>query len=136
MKIAYSEEYKVEVISWLQQCRDILVRGGMLQPDPFYERRDLITPAIVDAVIGHIQKTYDNELKNYRTYHDTRNSIGPGQVLVAPKFASQPYEVRLAIVQGVDRIAQKYRAPDEPASPPNLEGPPYIEGEHDSEYYA
>ena len=128
MKIDYSEAMKLEVIGWLQTCRDLLVEKRPLSANPFYERTELLTPEVVHRVIGHIKETYARELKSYASYHRSRNGMVDGQTLVAPRFDEQPYEVQLAIVQGLDRIYQRYKAPEpEEVKPPDLEGPPYID---------
>lgn len=111
MQVKQSEALKVAVIGWLQQCRDLRVAGTPIQPDPFYKRNDLLTPAVVESVMALIAKTYERELTNYASYHATANNLAEGQKLIAPQFLSLPFGEQFAIVQGIDRIMKEHELP-------------------------
>lgn len=135
--IAQQKAASIEMIAWLQQVSDMMKMGTLLQADPFYERNDKLTPAVVADVLGWFETLFLREFEKFPAYHYPAQGVKPDEYkLVPPHYDRLSASQRLAIVQGVDRIAQKYRVEEtEPPSPPNLEGPPYIEGDHGSDYY-
>jgi hypothetical protein len=81
------------------------------QPDPFYPRNDLLTPEIVERVVDSVESIFESELLNYPGYHRKAQGISASEYLVAPGFRRLPYNEKLALVQGIDRIFQEYRSP-------------------------
>ena len=100
-----------EVIAWLH--RVYLGMEGIeshVVPDPFYERNEVLTRTVIEAVIAGIEAVYTNELQRYPGWHHSANHLTVNQVLVMPGYSSLPLDEQLALVQGIDRICQKYRA--------------------------
>lgn len=108
------DEATAEVTAWLQFCYDAMEKpdGGRadLQPDPFYARNHLLTESIVEAVVKDIELgVIQHEIDRFPAYHHNAQSVQPGEVLVRPGFTELPYEAKMALVQGLDRIMQRYR---------------------------
>jgi hypothetical protein len=97
-------------IDWLHQAFELTENGRPLQPDPFYARRDLLTREVVEAVIENIESIFVTELTRYPDYHRRAQGAAKNEVLVPPAFDKLPAAQQLAIVQGIDRIFQEYRA--------------------------
>lgn len=98
-----------ETIAWMHQAWLLLQEKRELQPDPFYERNELLTPEIVTSVLTTIEDMFLNEFNKYPDYHTHAQGVSTGTVLVPPRFLKLPYPQQLAIVQGIDRIFQKFR---------------------------
>lgn len=109
------KEITPRVIAWLHYCWELGERGENLQPDPFYERNAELTPGVVKDVIGAIESLFVSELKKFPGYHQRAQGVSESEQLVPPGFDTLPSQEQLAVVQGVDRIFQEYRASDEPA---------------------
>lgn len=99
----------LEIIGWLHECFVHQEQSQPLQPNPFYERNDLLTPEVVEKVLGSIEDIFEKEIKNYPGYHNNAQGISAGEILTPPGFNKLPYSQQLAIVQGIDRIALKYQ---------------------------
>ncbi len=114
-------------IEWLHHCWTFIHDDevGKMQPDPFYERNDVLTPEVITAVITDIEALFRSELDKYMGYHRNAQGVSTSQILVTPSFDKLPYLAQRYIVQGLDRIMQEYR----------VEAPePYIPG-NDPNYY-
>jgi hypothetical protein len=103
-----------EVFAWLSACHHKIEARQLLQPDPFYERNAGLTPAVVKDVLEAIEQTHLFEFGKYPEYHRAAQGVSAGEHLVPPAYLLLPYGQQLAIVQGVDRIFQRYRAEDSP----------------------
>ena len=111
------KECTAKTIDWLHQVW-VLMRDGRLsrlQPDPFYERNDLLTPEIVNGVLEALKGIFVSELRNYLSYHQRAQGVSASEVLVPPGFNKLDYSYKLAIVQGIDRIFGEYRETEEEA---------------------
>lgn len=127
MKVRFADEQQcvAETMAWFSKCW--VMTGGSkglnpdnnLSPDPFYPRNAELTPEVVDKVINDVESIYAHEIKTYPGYHTGAQGVDRSTQLATPRFDLLPYPQRLAIVQGVDRIFQKYRDdgthPSEPA---------------------
>lgn len=98
-----------EVIDWLHQAWELKEKGHALQPDPFYERNEIISENIVIASIDALEKIFINELEKYPGYHNQAQGIEKTEYLVSPGFNKLPYSQQRAIVIGIDKILQPYR---------------------------
>ena len=108
-----------------------------MQPNPFYERNDVLTKEIVEKVITDIEGIFAKELDKFMNYHRGAQGVHASQVLVTPALDKLPYLAQRYIVQGLDRILQEYRVevpppqedlgPDEGyfAPTPPIPGPAY-----------
>lgn len=114
-----------EVLKWLEVCWQHRKDGREILPDPFYPRNEKLTPAVVEAVLKHIEGLMLKEFANYANYHRNAQGIGPNQHLVPPKFLGLPYAQQLAVVQGIDRIMQDYRAEEPAPAAPEMPPPDY-----------
>jgi hypothetical protein len=133
--VTKQKECTAEVMAWLHHVWEMQGRGEVVQPDPFYERSALLTEDVVRGVLTSITNLMLDEFKKFPGYHYPAQNVKQGEVmLVPPPYLTMPYAVQFAIVQGIDRIMQPYRVEDV-VTPPNLEGPPYIEGAPSSDYY-
>ena len=112
------------VIAWLHDVWSLIEEGRPVQPDPFYERNELLTPKTVGAIIAGMEDLFVQELKRYPGYHRNAQGISASEVLVPPGFDKLEYGQQLAVVQGLDRIYCEYRAVDEPV-PENVPVDPY-----------
>ena len=112
------------VIAWLHDVWSLIEEGRPVQPDPFYERNELLTPKTVGAIIAGMEDLFVQELKRYPGYHRNAQGISASEVLVPPGFDKLEYGQQLAVVQGLDRIYCEYRAVDEPV-PENVPIDPY-----------
>ena len=99
-------------ITWLHQVWLLTEQGRPLQPDPFYPRNDLLTSEVVKQVIEGIEGVFISELTKFPEYHRKAQGISASERLVPPGFPQLPYSEQLAVVQGIDRIFQDYRAPE------------------------
>ncbi len=128
MKVPNVEAQKaasVEMIEWLQQVWQMMRDGRTLQADPFYPRNDKLTPEVVQDVLGWFETLFAREFKNYPSYHYRAQGVDASEYkLVPPHYDRLSASQRLAIVQGVDRIAQKYRA-EETIAVQTGDGAPY-----------
>ena len=100
-----------ELMAWLKHCRDCVVAGVELRLDPFYERTALLTQDVVTAVLTGIVDYIQYEITKSPTYHANRQGCVETS-LRTPAFLTLPYSQQLAIVQGIDRVCQPYRATD------------------------
>lgn len=101
--------YTLEFTDYLQQCYLLLDAGqeDHILADPFYVRADgraPLTDAQVDAVIAALDHEYEVELGTYPGYH--RNRSGANAL---PEFHRLSPRARRAMVEGIDRIVEKYR---------------------------
>ena len=112
------------VIAWLHDVWSLIEQGRPVQPDPFYERNEKLTPEIVKAIITDMEELFVQELKKFPAYHRNAQGISASEVLVPPGFDKLDYGQQLAVVQGLDKIYCEYRAVDEPA-PENVPVDPY-----------
>lgn len=93
----------------MHQAWLLLQENRELQPDPFYERNELLTTEVVTSVLKSIEDMFLNEFKKYPGYHTNAQKVSKSTVLVPPRFLKLPYPQQLAIVQGIDRIFQQHR---------------------------
>ena len=105
--------YTLEFTDWIQQCYELLEAGAedRIFSDPFYERTDgrpTLTDEEIDAVINALDQEYAYELGTYPGYH--RNRSGANAL---PEFNRMSPRARRAMVEGIDRIVSKHRAPGE-----------------------
>lgn len=110
---ALQAQCTVETIEWLHQAWELSEKGHPVQPDPFYARSEKLTPEIVHMVLKTIEDLFITEFKKYPGYHNNAQSIAKGEKLVPPGFDALPYPEQFAIVQGIDKIYQKYRPSEE-----------------------
>ena len=105
------QECSDRVIQWLHDCWVYIkdAEAYKMQPNPFYERNDVLTPEIVDKVINDIEVIFVKELEKYMGYHRSAQGVHASQVLVTPAFDKLSYPCQRYIVQGIDRIMQEYR---------------------------
>lgn len=101
-----------ETIGWLSACHHQIQEGLQLQPDPFYKRSELLTPDVVNAVLATMDELFISEFAKYPSYHTTAQGVSASTKLVPPRFSKLSHPQKLAIVQGVDRVFQKYRVED------------------------
>jgi len=115
MRIRPSEEKLCvdETMAWLHKVWELTEQERPLQPDPFYERNDGLTPNVVRAVIGDLERIFATEIEKYPGYHRNAQGISNAEYLVPPGFNWLPYPQQLAIVQGIDRIFNSHRMSDE-----------------------
>ena len=105
-----------EVTAWLQYIYDVMDEGESaiktkLTPDPFYARNSLLTKDIVEQVIKTIEfEIFEHEIVNFSGYHNAMQNISPDEKLVRPGFTELPYDAKLCLVQGVDKVLQGIRA--------------------------
>lgn len=113
MKITNSSEEQAkctaEIVQFLHQVWLLNEQGQLIQPDPFYERNEKLTKAVIDDVLTKLEDVFTYELINYRSYHNTAQGISAGEKLIGPGFDKYPPEQKLAIVQGIDRIFLKFK---------------------------
>ncbi|MBP6979824.1 hypothetical protein KBB41_02145 [Candidatus Curtissbacteria bacterium] len=105
------EEAVQEVTAWLQSIWRLMNQGRIntLRPVPTYDRRQLLPDDKVEEVALAIEGVFAFELENYPGWHQDAQQIKPNQHLVTPGFTGlEPLQKR-ALVEGVDRILQKYR---------------------------
>lgn len=108
---AKQQECTTEVMKWLHHVWELQGRGEVIQPDPFYERNNVLTEDIVTMVLTSITNLMHNEFVKYPGYHYPAQNVKQGEVLlVPPPYLKMPYQTQFAIVQGIDRIMQSYRA--------------------------
>src|ERR1044071_6617902 len=105
--------YTLELTDWIQHCYELMDAGeeDRIISDPWYERsdgREPLTDEQIDAVIEALDKEYEYELGTYPGYH--RNRSGANAL---PEFRRMSPRARRAMVEGIDRIIAKYRAPVE-----------------------
>lgn len=103
------QECTNRVIDWLHQAWELTGKGRSLQPDPFYPRREVLTPEVVYNVIANIEGIFVSELTKYPDYHRRAQGISTSEYLVQPGFDKLTATEQLAVVQGIDRIMQEYR---------------------------
>ena len=118
------KECVTRVIQWLHDVWSLIEEGRPVQPDPFYERNEKLTPEIVGAIITDMEFLFVEELRKYMGYHRNAQGISASEVLVPPGFDKLEYGQQLAVVQGLDRIYCEYRAVDEHV-PENVPVDPY-----------
>ena len=106
------------VIAWLHDVWSLIEEGRPVQPDPFYERNEKLTPEVVGAIIADMEDLFVQKLRKYPGYHRNAQGISASEVLIPPGFDKLPYAQQLAVVQGLDKIYCEYRAVDEPAVVP------------------
>lgn len=109
---ASTQNCVAEVIAWLSQCHKAIQEGRLVQANPFYDRNPLLTPAVVGTVLVEIEEMFAAEMRKFPEYHRTAQGLTPTQRMVAPRFRRLPYDQQLAVVQGIDRVFQKYRVPE------------------------
>lgn len=102
-----------EIIEWLHQVFEMGENGRTVAPDPFYDRTSLLTDDIIDNVIGSIEGLFVNELEKFPGYHYRAQGASSSEHLVPPGFDKMSRQEKLAVVQGIDKICCKYRAPQE-----------------------
>lgn len=114
-----------EIIDWLHECWEITERNGLLQPDPFYERNEKLTPEVVTKIIRCVEDLMIKEFKNYPGYHNNAQGVdvSHGEILVPTGFDKMPYPQQLAIAQGVDKVFQNYKPAPAPAYVPKVPEP-------------
>lgn len=110
----------VDVIEWLHQVWVLNETGEQVQPDPFYERNDLLTPKMVSDVLTAIETIFHNEIVKFPGYHRNAQGFSADEILATPGYDKMAYEQQLAVVQGIDRICKRYEPPETPAV---VEGP-------------
>jgi hypothetical protein len=119
MKILAGKEKEctVEVIEWLHEVWLLKEAGRPIQPDPFYARTGLLTAEIVDKVISDLEGIFTYELEKYPAYHKGAQGVSESEYLAPPGFDKMTPTEQLAVVQGVDRAMQQFRAPDDQPAP-------------------
>lgn len=88
-----------------------------LRPNPFYERNDVLTEEVVEKVIFELENLMLDEFKKFPGYHERAQGVheapgAQGTKLRPTQFDRLPYDMKLAIVQGIDEIMQPFRIPD------------------------
>lgn len=106
-----------QTIEWLHQAWVLVTEKHDFQPDPFYPRNALLTPAIVKDVLESIEKMFLDEFAKFQSYHRNAQGVSASQKLVPPRFLLLPYPQQVAIVQGIDKIFQEYRVEDSQPQP-------------------
>jgi len=107
------EEAVAEITSWLQKCWQYMEDGRVaaMQPDPFYPRNKVLTAKIVEEVTHTLEfDIFQFEIEKYPDYHRKHQGISSGEYLIRPGFTELPYHAKLFLVQGADRVLQKYRS--------------------------
>lgn len=107
-----AEQCKIETIAFLHDIWELREKGRPIQPNPFYERDSLLTKQIIDDLIANIELLFVNELKKFRGYHNNAQGISVGEVLVPPGLDTLTDGEKRAVVQGIDKIFNQFRAPD------------------------
>lgn len=102
-----------EQMLWLKECRDKMVAHEPIELDPYHARTALFTHEMVTGILESIKEKIDYELKIYGRTHHAKWQGQPYETLRTPRYLELPYEQQVAIVQGLDRIAQRYRLSDE-----------------------
>jgi len=102
-----------EITEWLQSIWRLMSQGRIntLRPAPVYDRRPLLTDDKVEDAVFAIENVFAFELENYPGWHQDAQKIKANQHLVTPGFTGLPSLQKRALVEGVDRIMQKYRTP-------------------------
>jgi len=113
-----------KTIAWLHHVWEMTEEGRHIQADPFYARNKLLTPAVVKQVMASIEDIFKSELQRYPGYHRTAQGISAREYLIPPGFDHLPHDEQLAVVQGIDRIFQEYRADPGPDTPGTTAAPP------------
>ena len=105
------QECSDSVIQWLHDCWVYIYNKEpeKMQPNPFYERNDVLTKEIVEKVITDIEAIFVKELEKYMGYHRGAQGVHASQILVTPALDKLPYLAKRYIVKGLDRILQEYR---------------------------
>lgn len=107
------EKYTAEVIEWMHHCYDLWTTGriGELRPNPFYARKDLLTPAIVESIVATLEFLMKEELSKFPDYHRAAQGMEKEdpRTLVTVGWNKMPYQAQLALVEGIDQILQPYR---------------------------
>lgn len=105
-------ECALEIVAWLHAAWEMMEKGTVIQPNPFYARDSLLTPEVIDNVLASLEGIFINEFKKYPGYHNQAQGIVAGEKLVPPGFDKLPLTQKRAIVQGIDRICFKFAATD------------------------
>ena len=105
-----------EVTDWLQSVWRLMAQGRIntFRPVPVYERRKLLPDSKINEIAAAIEDVFAYELDNYPGWHSDAQQIRPNQTLVTPGFSDLPPFQKRALVEGVDRILQKYRVEPKP----------------------
>lgn len=116
MKVTQVESRRIEAVqevtAWLQSIWRLMDQGRIntLRPVPTYDRRSLLPDEKIEEVALAIEGVFAYELENYPSWHQDAQQIKSNQHLVTPGFAGLNLLQKRALVEGVDRILQKYRA--------------------------
>lgn len=121
----------LEVIAYLQTCYEQMERGeeDHILGDPFYQRaggKPMLTDEEVDKVVAAIDAEFATEIGQYPGYH--RNRSGATHT---PDFHRLSARARRAMVEGLDAILARHRAPVHTSAPvPETQagGPDYTGG--------
>lgn len=105
-------------MAWLTECRNALVDGTPIASDPFYP--NVILPSVVECTLKAIDDYIWSEIIKAGTTHanwqSNRVPMAPrltAAQLRPPKFLDLPYDNQLAIVQGMHRVLDPFRATQE-----------------------
>ena len=112
------DKIKVPLFDWLHEVYLMLEDGTIetLTPAAYYERRDLLTDEIVDAVCETFDDQLAGELVKAPAWHYNAQGC-PNDVELTPTgFADMNLLQRRALVERIDEILQPYR--QEPPPPP------------------
>lgn len=109
-------ECTAAIIEWLHQVWTLSEQGQSVQPDPFYDRNALLTPEIVENVVNGVEGVFLKEIAKFPGYHRNAQGLSADEVLAPPGFDRMPYEQKLAVVQGIDRICKRFEPPEIPAT--------------------
>lgn len=117
-----------ELIAWEHKVFDAIQRGEAVPFDPFYERNAKLTADVVEACIRQHEDNLDYEIQNFPLYHAGHQEV-PGYSsevidseanrrywstrLRTQRWDLLPYQQKLAIVQGMDRVLNAHRMTDE-----------------------
>src|SRR3990167_3136714 len=96
--------------AWLHEVWLLIEQGRPVQPDPFYTRNAVLTPAVVKNVIDNVEAIFVSELAKYPGYHHKAQGISASEYLVPPGFDKLSQTEQLAVTQGIDRIFQEHRS--------------------------
>lgn len=101
-----------KIMHWLHDCWVQMEAGRPVMFKPDYERRALMTPEIVHNVLEELRLLMEDEFKKYPGYHYGAQGIpqNGGIILIPTGFEKLPYAEQLAVVCGIDEIAQDYKA--------------------------
>lgn len=102
--------FTLELTAWIQHCYDLLEAGEEkhILADPWYQRADgkpPFTDEQINAIITALDAEYESELGSFPDYHRNRSGCN-----ALPEFHRLSAAGRRALVEGIDRIAEKHKS--------------------------